>query len=230
MNRFHVSDMDGLRALIDEVGFLPLGGAGALPGFSLAHMTAPESWHTGDPETDPWEWRQILAAEGSVVYGKFIERKNAFVSKAWFPVLANWRRDGYDYDSLQESGLANWKQTRIMSLFDGGGTAHPLPAHELKRLAGFGKDGLQGFDGAVTALEMRTYLVFCGVQRKRNRAGEEYGWPVSLFAPPELLYGAEYVRSCYGEPPAASLRRILEHLNSVFPTADEKQLERFLKA
>lgn len=86
-------------------------------------------------------------------------------------------------------------------------------------MQGSEKTDCRGFDGAVTALEMRTYLVFCGVQRKRNRAGEEYGWPVSLFAPPELLYGAEYVRSCYGEPPAASLRRILEHLNSVFPTA-----------
>ena len=227
MNRFHISDIDGLQRLIDEVGFLPLGGDGALPGFSLAHMTAPESWHTGDPETDPWEWRQILAAGGGVVYGKFIERKNAFISREWFPALANWRRDGYDFDSLADSGAANWKQARIMALFGGG---QPLPAHEIKRLAGFGKDGLQGFDGAVTALEMRTYLVFCGVQRKRNRMGEEYGWPVSLFAPPELTCGADYVRSCYGEPPEQSLHRILCHLRGVFPGADETQLMKFLKA
>ena len=44
-----------LEALVEEIGFLPLF-AGEVPGFSAEERTAPESWWTGDPKTDPWEW------------------------------------------------------------------------------------------------------------------------------------------------------------------------------
>ena len=83
---------------IDELGFLPLF-KNEVYGFSVEEHTADLSWWSGDPEQDPWEWRCLMARSGKVAYGKSFAGKVGFISKAWFPHFANWRRDGYDFDS-----------------------------------------------------------------------------------------------------------------------------------
>ena len=87
-----------LAAWVDEVGFLPLFKNEA-PGFSVEEHTASLGWWTGDERHDPWEWRRLIARSGQAAYGKFFDQKAGFISKAWFPHFANWRRDGYDFDS-----------------------------------------------------------------------------------------------------------------------------------
>jgi hypothetical protein len=87
------------RELIDwinEVGFLPLF-QNEIPGFSVEEHTSDLFWWTGDKEQDPWEWREIIARTEEVAYGKFFGGKSGFVSKEWFPVFANYRRNGYDF-------------------------------------------------------------------------------------------------------------------------------------
>lgn len=74
-------------------------------------------WWTGDPVEDPWEWRELIARSGKVAYGKFFGKKAGFISKAWFPHFANWRRDGYDFDSRWDEELASIRSKRIMDRF-----------------------------------------------------------------------------------------------------------------
>lgn len=122
---------------IDEVGFLPLF-QNEISGFSAEEHTSASFWWSGDPEQDPWEWRQLIARSGQVAYGKFFGKKAGFISKAWFPRFANWRRDGYDFDSRWDDALASLRQKRIMDQFT---THDELYSFELKGLAGFGKGG-----------------------------------------------------------------------------------------
>ena len=89
---------------INEVGFLPLF-ANEVPGFSAEEHVSPLFWWTGDPEQDPWEWREIIPATGEVAYGKFFNNKTGFISREWFPYFANARRDGYDFDAAWDDGL-----------------------------------------------------------------------------------------------------------------------------
>ena len=56
---------------IDQVGFLPLF-VNDIPGFSVEDHVYPYAWWTGDPEQDPWVWREIIARSGRVAYGKFL--------------------------------------------------------------------------------------------------------------------------------------------------------------
>ena len=49
-------------------------------------------------------------------------------------------------------------------------------SNELKKQAGFGKDGEKGFDGAITNLMMQTYLCNCDFKKRVNKKGIEYGW------------------------------------------------------
>ena len=56
---------------VKKTGFLPLF-ANEIPGFSVEERTATSSWWTGDPETDPWEWRILLSRDPDIAYGQQI--------------------------------------------------------------------------------------------------------------------------------------------------------------
>ncbi len=213
-----------LIAYVNEVGFLPLF-ANAVPGFSAEEHVASEFWWTGDPEQDPWEWREILARSGEVVYGKFIEKKAAFISKEWFPTFANFRRDGYDFDALWDDELTNIRQKKIMDQFE---KQDEWISLYLRRAAGFGKNGEKNFSGILTDLQMESYLVVKDFKRKVNKQGGKYGMPVCVYARPEKIWGYEMVTSSYHEDPAQSGDRIRAHLNKLWPYMTEKQMKKIL--
>ncbi len=208
-----------LCSAVEELGFLPLLENG-LPGFSVEAMTPPENW-AGRSDDNPWEWRYHAVNSGRVVFGKFFRGKVAYVSKQWFPVLANYRRRGYDFDAFCDDGLAPYRLMRVMQLFEDGGRKS---TQELKSALPEGK----GTDPVLTELMMRTYLINAGFEKKKNRRGEEYGWPVSVYARPEDVLGAEAVRAFYCESPETSLERLRQRCAELVPSAGEKQILRFL--
>ena len=145
---------------INEVGFLPLFASEEFPGGSVQERTKPWVWWTGNEKTDPWLWREQIAAKGTIAYGKFFHGRAGFVSREWFPYLANYRRAGYDYDSRWDEGLATNRSRKIMSLFMEENADKELFSFEVKRMAGFGKEGEKNFEGTITDLQMQTYLIF----------------------------------------------------------------------
>ncbi len=213
-----------LIAYIDEVGFLPLF-ANEVPGFSVEEHVSPDYWWTGIEEEDPWEWRVLMARSGQVAYGKFFEQKSGFVSLKWFPVFANYRRDGYDFDARWEDELANYRQKKIMDQFE---VQEEWIGMTLRKAAGFGKGGEKNFSGMISALQMETYLVIKDFRRKVNKRGGEYGMPVSVYRKPEDLWGRDMVTAAYKEDPAISGQRIREQLAKCWPEMTEKQAEKIL--
>ena len=209
---------------VDEVGFLPLFRNEA-DGFSTEENTSDLYWWSGDPEQDPWEWRQLIARSGRVAYGKFFGGKAGFISRAWFPHFANWRRDGYDFDSRWDEGLAGIRQKRVMDQFAERGE---LFSSELKRLAGFGREGEKNFEGTVTGLQMGGYLVILDFRRRINRRGLPYGWPISVYTTPEALWGYDHVASAYSIDPAESKALVYAQVRRSFPEASEAELDAVL--
>ncbi|SFR85439.1 hypothetical protein [[Clostridium] aminophilum] len=203
---------------INEIGFLPLF-KNDIPGFSLEEQTVPEYWWSGDPEVDPWEWREQIAKSGEVAYGKFFEKKAGFISKEWLPYFANFRRNGYDFDALWDDEKASRKQKKIMDLFE---NEDEIYSNEIKARAGFGKDGEKGFEGTLTDLQMRTYLIVREFRQRVNRKGGFYGWPIAIYAKPESVWGYDHVTSRYCEEPAESGKAILQHIIELYPDADER--------
>ena len=111
-----IQSWEELIRWIHEIGFLPLF-KNEINGFSVEENTVDLAWWTGDPNQDPWEWRALIARSGRVAYGKFFGKRAGFISKAWFLHFANWRRDGYDFDSRWEDERATMRQKRIMDRF-----------------------------------------------------------------------------------------------------------------
>ena len=213
-----------LISWIDEVGFLPLFKNG-IDGFSAEEHTSGLYWWSGDPEQDPWEWRQLIARSGQVAYGKFFGKEAGFISKAWFPHFANWRRDGYDFDSRWDEALVSLRQKRVMDQF---AIKDELYSFELKRLAGFGKEGEKNFEGTVTCLQMGGYLLVRDFRQRLNKKGQPYGWPISVYATPEALWGYEYISSAYSVEPKQSKELIYHQVCKNFPAATEAMLHAVL--
>lgn len=202
---------------INEIGFVPLF-KNEIPGFSVEEHTSDLFWWTDDPAQDPWKWRELIARSGEVAYGKFFGGKAGFISKEWFPHFANWRRNGYDFDSRWDEELASIRCKKIMDQFV---KRDELFSNELKQLAGFGKGGEKNFDGTVTELQMQTYLIVRDFRKRLNKKGFEYGWPISVYTTPEALWGYDHITSAYRVAPEESGKQILEHLKCKFPQAAE---------
>lgn len=208
---------DDAARLVSEIGFLPLF-AGSIPGFSVEELT-PGQWWT-DLTDDPWSWRETLAGRDDVIYGKLFEGRAGFVSREWFPTLINLRRNGYDFDSRWEEGLATPLCHAIMREVE---KEPGLLKSELKKRA-----GAKGFEGAVTLLQEQTYLLIGGFDRRRNRVGEPYGWHIARLTTPEAMFGAEWATQRYAEAPEASRARIEAHLRALLPKAETNALRRLI--
>lgn len=231
---YRICSWQELVKRIDEIGFLPLFG-NEIEGFSVEEHVSPDYWWTGNREQDPWEWREIIAASHKVAYGKFFDKKSGFISRKWLPYFVNFRRDGYDFDSRWEDGLANHREKIIMDMLtardEDGDMTFPdiqILSTELKKKAGFGKGKEKNFPGITTGLMMQTYLVITDFHRRVNKAGEEYGMPVSVLQPPETVWGYEAVTAAYDEAPKKSWQRIIDRVKEKFPESDEKGIIRLI--
>ena len=220
-----IASPEALLDHVERVGFLPLF-KNDVPGFSVEERTCAEDWWTGDAERDPWEWRELLARSGRVAYGKFFDKKAGFISLGWLPAFANFRRDGYDFDALWDDGKAHHRWKKLMDCFR---DRPERLSFELKEAAGFGKGGEPNFEGNITALQMRLYLVVRDFRRRENKRGEPYGWAIAVYAPPESVWGYEAVTGAYGEVPARSGERILRRLEELYPVPDRAAAERLIR-
>lgn len=215
---------EDLLELIQEIGFLPLF-ANDIPGFSVEERTPANDWWIDDPAVDPWAWRQVLAPNAFVAYGKFFDKKAGFVSREWFPDFANYRRDGYDYEGLYEDGKMKHRNKQIMDAF---GTDEEMRGAEilscdLKKKAAVEK----GFEGALTELQMQTFLIVNDFRQRRNKMGISYGWHVSALMTPETKWGYDRVNGYKGKPEEA-WERIREQIAKHFPGAKETAVRKIM--
>lgn len=99
---------------------------------------------------------------------------------------------------------------------------------DLKRIAGFGKNGEKNFPGITTDLMMKTYLVTADFRRRVNKKGSEYGMTVSVLTPPEAIWGYDRVTSAYVESPHESWKRIVDRVKMLYPNANETDITKLI--
>lgn len=226
---FIIHNIGEMEKLIDEIGFIPLF-ANSVKGFSVEEHTYMKNWWCGNETIDPWEWRRVLSKNPEIGYGKFFDRKAGFISKKWFPVFANYRRNGYDFDSLFDDGLASFRKKKIMDLFfsDDEQNGQNVISYELKEKSGFSAGGEKNFEGVLSELQMQTYLLMCDFRRKTNRNGEPYGWHIAVFETPETKWGHNHVASMYKESADESYGKILRQMRSLCPYCSDKAIAKVI--
>ncbi len=207
---------------IDEIGFLPLLPMG-IDGWSAEAATDEDAQYTvlenGSREWLLWAWKGSILQESGCAYGKFIDRKATFISRAWWPDFCHYRRSVFPYPeagSIEEGILATLKE------------AGSLPTRELRAACGFDGPRMRSkFDGYVTRLEMGAYIVTEDFLYPRDRHGREYGWGWSLLTTPEALFGRSECRA--PGTPAEARCRIMAHFKEILPGLPERVYHRLLK-
>ncbi len=223
MRFYELRSAEDIVRLVQEVGFLPFF-ANGICGFSVEENCPPELWFADDVD-GPWEWKGPAIKSGKCLYGKFFNGKAGFVSAEWFPDFANYRRDGYDFDSRCDEGLAPHKDKYLYETVE---KSKELLSKDLKLFCNYRKGGNTGFETIITRLQMQTYLCIADFVYQQDKHGKPYGWGVAKYSTPEELFGYEMVSSAYKREPMGSLKRIVDHLSRVLPDASDMQIQRLI--
>lgn len=210
---------------VETYGIVPFF-ANSIPGFSAEEHAAPGVWYGEGGDWPAWDWKGEVIRETGCAYGKFFENKAAFVSREWFTDLANYRRDGYDFDARYDEGLASYRDKELFELLDANA---PVLSKELKTMGDYRKGGRKGFDTIITRLQAQCYVVTSDFVYARDKYGSAYGWGIAEYSTPEKLFGEEFCDKVYARDPEESYQRLFDHLKFIFPHTDEKLIRKILK-
>ena len=219
---FLIRTKQDLCDAVERFGIVPLF-RNSIPGFSVEEHVAPEAWFS--VEAGVWEWKGPVIRETGCAYGKFFEKKAAFVSRSVFPDLANLRRDGYDFDARFDDGLASFADQYLFDLID---THAPVLTGTLREVGNYKKGGNKGFDTVLGRLMHQCYVLIDDFVYLRDRSGKPYGWGIAQYSTPERWLGEAFTSAVYRREPAESGARITERLKAL-TGADEPAIRRFLK-
>jgi len=223
---------DFVTALL-EAGF-SMGGGGSDGIYSVINWNwdepppsdSPIRWHTGDPDTDPWEWRvRVLNERDDIAYAKLFFKKSGYITKDWYPYFLAARRGGLGFEGAYANGTISHFAKRVYDVI----SAHDsLPVHDVKRLAEVSKEDKSGFDRALVELQMKMFVTLCGRQQKISQKGEEYGWSSNVFCITERFFGREVFEKAAAINAKEAKAKITEQVLKINSSAQEKIIVKFI--
>ncbi len=225
---------DDFITALQNAGF-SMGGGGSDGIYSIINWSwneappydTPVRWHTGEVETDPWEWRmRVLEERDDIAYAKLFFKKSGYITKDWYPYFLAVRRQNRSFDEAYEDGLMSNDAKRI---YDGIREQGTVPLHTLKALSGLqNKEHKSRFDRALTELQMKLFITMCARQQKQSKSGENYGWSSTVFTAVETFFPESVFKkaaSLSSEEAAEAIKAQILLLN---PQVKPKIMDKFI--
>ena len=188
----------------------------------------PVRWHTGDPETDPWEWRmRVLEERSDIAYSKLFFKKSGYITKEWYPYFLAVRRQNQSFDDAYRDGTLSHEAKIVFDVVREQGA---VALHTLKALSNLGqKENKSRFDRALTELQPRLFITMCARQQKQSQTGEEYGWFSTVFCTVETFFPHDVFNKAASLQPEDAADAIRRQALSLNPNANLRNLEKFIK-
>lgn len=188
-------------------------------------VETPIKWHTGDPETDPWEWRmRVLEERDDIAYAKVFYQTSGFITKEWYPYFYAVRRKGEAFEEAYDNGTVSRMAKEIYEIISEGEVAF----HEIKQIGGFRREDNSRFERAIVELQMRMFITMCGRAQKVNKKGETYGWSSTVFTTVEDFWEKRGVILPDFDP-VLSYEKIREQIIRLNPDATQKKIDKFIR-
>ena len=157
-----IHNCSGLIDYINKIGFLPLLRMG-IEGWSAEEAVDEECRYVSLPEGGwewpLWEWKGDIIRESGCAYGKFFDRKAAFISREWWPDFCNWRRSVFPHpeeDSIEDMILQTLRENGSMITRD------------LRKACGFTGTKMRGkFDCAASSTPISHALKWDAVSSRK---------------------------------------------------------------
>ena len=227
----YIKTKQDLIDAIEEYGIVPFF-ENNIKGFSIEENVDPKVYFSDGPGV--WEWKGPVILETKCAHGKLFNQKAAFVRKDVYLDLANYRRDGYDFDARISDGLANYNEEFLYNII---ASKHSVLSKTAKAIGGYvkpkekGKDAWvprKGFDTTITNLQMKGYILTIDFDYEVDKNGEFYGWGIARYATPEEYYGKSFSKKCYKRTPEESYKRLFKLIKKINPDATKEEIEKFL--
>lgn len=187
----------------------------------------PVRWHTGDPETDPWEWRiRVLDERNDIAYSKVFFRKSGYITKEWYPYFLAARRGILSFEEEYFNGTISQYAKRIYGVIS---EHRNLPLHVIKQFAGFGKEDKSKFERALIELQMKMYITMSGSQQKISKQGFEYGWSSTVFCTTENFFNDDVFKISENISEHEAVEKITTQIYKLNTDADSKKILKFIK-
>jgi hypothetical protein len=190
----------------------------------LNDLTLPSQWHTGDPDTDPWQWKDRAASEKRHAFGNILGGRKGFISKALYPLFYSACRPDGDMEARYRMGTVRRTVVDVYRLFE---NHADLDTGEIRKAMHVTKkEGASAIDGALNLLQREFYITVCGNRRKIAQDGMEYGWPANCYCLVDD-WAADWLK----EPllsTAEAKAKILAHCARLDSKADLSALDKLL--
>lgn len=172
---------------VENMGALAFSGK-FVEGFpKLQDLTVLEQWHTGDQDTDPWQWKDRAAAEHRLAFGCLLAGRKGFISREMYPYFYAACCSEYSIEERFASGEVSRDKMSVYKLFEGGAE---LTTGEIRRALGVTKKhGASRADAVVASLQSEFLISVCGNRRKIDKDGQEYGWASNAYCLTEIWAG-----------------------------------------
>ena len=152
----------------------------------LDALTMPSQWHTGDADTDPWQWKDRVATEKRLAFGNILGGRKGFIAPKLYPLFYSaCCPDG----TLEDRYRACTVKKTVLDVYRLFETGDALDTSEIRKKMGVArtpdtrtkKNGTSAVDAAVVTLQREFYITVCGNRRKVSFDGREYGWPSNTY-------------------------------------------------
>jgi len=186
----------------------------------------PVIWHTGDPETDPWEWRmRVVEERKDIAYGKFFSKKSGFITREWMPLFLAVRQSELSFNDAYHDGKFSQMAKRLYTLIE---EQESVAYHDMKTLLNVSKTDEREFERALLELQGKLYITISGRQQKRNASGELYGWSSTVFSTVEQFFGPEILSEAKDWDRDQAIQSIEKQILKLNPKAETKKIQKFI--
>ncbi len=187
---------------------------------------SPIRWHTGDMETDPWQWRiRVLNERTDIAYAKVFFHRSGYIARDWYPYFLAVRREGSRIEDDYQDGLISRMAMRVYAAVR---EHRALAVHDIKALSGFVKGEQSQFERALLELQMRMYITMCGEAPKVALSGGVMGWASMVYCTADGFFEGAFEQSLKIGRKAA-VEAIEARVFELNPQADAKKVRKFIE-
>ena len=188
----------------------------------------PVRWHTGNLNTDPWEWRmRVLEERHDIAYSKLFFKKSGYITAEWYPYFLAVRRHGRSFDAMYLDGLLSHDAKLIYDVVKKQGA---VPLHTIKIMSGLdGKEHKAKFDHALTELQTHMFITMCARQQKVSQTGKAYGWFSTVFCTAEEFWEDDIFEKAALLKTEDASNAIRAQVLKLTPDANSKTVTRFIE-
>ncbi len=210
---------------VNELGFMTL--SNGIDGFpSLGAETPKNIWFTGDPDTDPWSWKDRAAEEKKLAYGCILGGNKGFVSSGMYPLFLKAFSPDEHMEERREDGKVSREVWQLWQLFE---ERNLLDTGDIRREMGVSKKkGGSRVDSAIRELQQYYYITVSGSRRKTDKFGNPYGWAANVYEKVENWVPAEWTMGHNGLSREEAVDKILETGIAISRDVNRRELSKML--